>query len=320
MRSEHRPSLGTVMDQALDWFMRLKESGASASDRRAFDLWLAAGPDHARAYRSIAAMWESPEFTAAVSRQEYSAHDLTARRKARRRIHYGAIAACVLLAVGLMNVNAIRVAWKSDYRTGVGEREQVMLSDGSTAILNSGSAVALWFTSAARRMELLKGETYVEVSRDPQRAFELAGGEAVARVVGTGFSMRRESDASIVTVRHGEVAVRRSGKEGEEVRLHAGDVVRVTSHGLEPVRHVDPADAFAWIEGRIRFHDQPLGDVLAELDRHHAGLILVTDPKLKMIRVSGNYRLDNPVAVVASLAEAAHANVMRLSNYVIILH
>lgn len=320
MRSDRTPALSRPMEQALDWFLRLKEAGVGEPDRRAFDAWRAADPSHAGAYRAVVAMWESPEFTASVVRHGQAACEVVDPRKIRPWKRYAAIAACALLAVGLMNLTAIRVAWQSDHRTGVGERERLSFSDGSTAVLNSGSAVALQFTPEARRVELLKGETYVDVSKDPRRTFELAGGEAVARVVGTGFSMRREFDASIVTVHHGEVAVRRSGEEQEEIHLHAGDLVRVTSRGMEPVRRVDPGDAFAWVEGRIRFHDQPLGDVLAELDRHHSGVILVTDPRLKAIRVSGNYRLDNPAAVVASLADATHARVVNISSYVIILH
>jgi len=308
------------MEQALDWFMRLKEPGAGESDRRAFDAWRSADPTHACAYLAIVAMWESPEFSESVARHGQAACAVAEPRDIRLWKRYAAMAACVVLAVGLLNLTAIRIAWTSDHRTAIGERERVSLSDGSTAILNSGSAVALRFTPDVRRVELLKGETYIEVSKDPQRTFELAGGEAVTRVVGTGFSMRRESDASIVTVHHGEVAVRRSGEGQEEIHLHAGDVVRVTARGMEPVRHVDAADAFAWVEGRIRFHDQPLGDVLAELDRHYSGVILVTDPRLKAIRVSGNYRLDNPPAVVASLADATHAKVVNISRYVVILH
>jgi len=319
MRSDRTPALSRPMEQALDWFMRMKGPGVAESDRRAFDAWRSADPSHAGAYRAVIVMWESPEFTEAVARDGQAASVVAEPRHNRLWKRYAAIAACVLLAVGLMNVTAVRIAWQSDHRTGIGEREQVSLSDGSTAVLNSDSAVALQFTPEMRRIELLKGEMYVDVSRDPQRTFELAGGEAVARVVGTGFSMRRESDASIVTVHYGEVAVRRSGEGREEIRLHAGDLVRVTARGLEPVRHVDPADAFAWVEGRIRFHDQPLGDVLAELDRHHAGVILVADPRLKAVRVSGNYRLDNPAAVVASLADATHAKIVNISNYVIIL-
>ena len=82
---------------------------------------------------------------------------------------------------------------------------------------------------------------------------------------------------------------------------------------------IDPNDAFAWLEGRIRFRDRRLGDVLDELRRYHRGIIIVADGRIAEIRVSGNYRLDDPALVVASLAEAVGATLTRLSDHVLIL-
>lgn len=306
------------MEQALEWFLRLKDHH-DESDRQAFELWQNEDPQHAQAYRRVADMWSSPEFTEAVLQQENRPVAPVGWRSSPRSVRYAAIAASVLLILGWINAEAIRIAVQSDHRTGTGQRERVVLSDGSTALLNSGSAVDVRFTPTLRHVELLKGETYVEVTKDPKREFELVGGTVTAWVVGTAFSMRRESGDSIVTVRSGEVAVRGSRGEQRELRLHAGDQVRVTEHGVGSVQHVRSDEAFAWVEGRMRFHDQPLGDVVAELERHHHGVILIMNSTLKTAHVSGNYRLDDPLAVVISLADAIHARVTRISDYLIIL-
>jgi transmembrane sensor len=319
---DHSPavSLDPSLEAALDWFLRLKRADITESERQAFADWQAADATHANAYRTIVAMWGSPEFTAAVARQDRKHPVAGVAHPAPRSVKLGgAIAACVLLAVGVMTLPEIRIALKSDHRTGTGQRERVSLSDGSTALLNSGSAMAVRFSGAVREVELLRGETYVEVTKDAQRPFELLGGAAVARVLGTAFSLRLESDGTVVTVRHGEVAVHRSGRTDSEIHLHAGDQVLVTAEEIESLRRVDEAEAFAWTGGRLQFHNRPLGDVLAELDRYHAGLIFVANPQLKTVNVSGNYRLDDPGAAVASLADATNATLTRLSDYLLIL-
>ncbi|BCA56560.1 iron dicitrate transporter FecR [Nitrospira sp. KM1] len=316
-----QPGLNSVMDQALDWFLRLKQANVSTAERRSFEAWQKADARHADAYRSVVRMWDSPEFADAVMRHGQEEVASVPPKRDRNRLRSRAIiAVTVVMAIALMNVTAIRIALESDHKTGTGQREKFSLSDGSIATLNTGSAVNVQFSASTRRLELLKGETYVEVTRDPERAFELIGGQASARVLGTAFSMRRESQATIVTVKRGEVAVRHVDENSSAMLLQAGDQVRVTDNGLEPLRRVDPEEVFAWVEGRLRFHDRTLDEVVAELSRYHAGIIVIANSKLKTMRVSGNYRLDNPVAVMTSLADATHARLTRLSDYLLILN
>lgn len=312
------PPLEPPMNEALDWFARLRGANVTAEEQRAFVIWHAADPKHEESYRKLVAMWGSEEFTAAVRLQRQERPALHSPKTSRRTRTYAA-AACLLLAIGAMNVTALRIAFEADYRTATGERERVSLTDGSAAILNSGSAMVVGFTTTERRLTLLKGEAYVEVTKDPQRAFELIGGQAVARVLGTAFSLQIDEGQTVVTVRRGEVAVRQAGHRGPEVRLHAGEQVRVASGAVSDPRRLDVDAALAWTDGRIRFHDRPLGDVLSELDRYHAGLILVMNPQLNAVKVNGNYRLDDPVAIVASLAEVTKAKLTRISDYLLIL-
>jgi transmembrane sensor len=82
---------------------------------------------------------------------------------------------------------------------------------------------------------------------------------------------------------------------------------------------VDTDMALAWHDGRLIFRDQPLGHVLHDLARYHRGWIIVANDRLKDLNVSGNYRLDDPVRIVESLAAATGAEMIRLTDDFIVL-
>jgi len=50
-----------------------------------------------------------------------------------------------------------------------------------------------------------------------------------------------------------------------------------------------------------------LKEVIAELDRYYPGAIVITDAKLAQTRITGNYKLEDTVAIVRSLAAIAGA-------------
>lgn len=53
--------------EAIAWVIRLQNTGISEEDRRAFDAWQAQSPQHARLYRKVSEVWESPELRAAAA-------------------------------------------------------------------------------------------------------------------------------------------------------------------------------------------------------------------------------------------------------------
>jgi transmembrane sensor len=59
--------------------------------------------------------------------------------------------------------------------------------------------------------------------------------------------------------------------------------------------------------------------VIAELDRYHPGVIVITDAKLAKTRITGNYKLKDTAAIVRALADIAGARVINLSPYLTVL-
>lgn len=326
---DHTPlHLETALDEAADWFARLRAESVSEAERRAFQVWHDTDVRHAAAYRRVAELWDAPQFASALAShagQPAEAHALHRAPPPRTRWlqQAMAVAAALLIAVGLTETNGLTdlsVRLRADYQTATGVQEQVTLADGSALALNTGSAVAIDFQPDRRRVQLLKGETYFDVVADANHPFEIEADPAGVRVIGTAFTLRRSGADTLLTVRRGSVSVWSQADPEQTLRLGGNEQLRISPSGLSKPESLDPNLAFAWLENRFVFRDQALGDVLAELDRYHPGLILIRDKRLETIKVSGNYRLDDPAAIVAALAEVTSAELLRVSDYLLILN
>ena len=123
------------------------------------------------------------------------------------------------------------------------------------------------------------------------------------RDVGTQFEVRSRGDALSVTVAQGEVEVRpQAPGAGKTYLLTAGERLAIGQGGAEAVRFVDPQETFSWRSGRLVYRNQPLGDVVADLNREFAGQITLGDPALARIPITGVIVLDNPQAVTTRLS------------------
>jgi transmembrane sensor len=230
-----------------------------------------------------------------------------------------AMAVVLLLAVAGAHVSGLLLYVRADHVTATGQQRRVVLPDGSTVLLNSGSAIALDFGADRRAVRLIEGEAFFDVVRNPDRPFRVTGRFADVEVTGTAFSVRAVGEADNVALQNGSVSVRPRSGQARAVKLLPRHTVAVGATATGAVDAIDPDQAFAWLEGRIRFSDRRLVDVLDELRRHHRGIIIVANHRIGEIRVSGNYRLDDPALIVASLAEAVGATLIRLSDRVLIL-
>lgn len=308
-----------ALDEAAGWIARLGAGALTAEERAAFEAWQAADPANAEAYRKVAALWDSGELVAAARGSAAPAPAMPRRHRSRV---LGLVAALVLLvvAIGLWQIEEVAVTLAADHRTATGEQVSLDLSDGSRMVLNSGSAVDVAYEDGRRQVHLLAGEAYFEVLRDPHRPFEVTSGEASVEVLGTAFAVSKGDGSETITVRHGEVAVTGSGAPEQPAALTAGEQVRVFDGMTGATMTVDPDMALAWLDGRLVFRDRPLGEVVSDLNRYHSGWIVILDESLRRHAVSGNYRLDDPLAAAEALAAATSADLTRVTAFLTVLH
>jgi transmembrane sensor len=166
----------------------------------------------------------------------------------------------------------------SSYTTQRGERLSLRLSDGTRVVLAPGTVLRKPSTYGVRTRELeVDGEAYFDVVHDSTRPMLVRTRHAVARDLGTRFVVRAYAGtgATEVVVAEGKVAV-------DTLVLERGQRARVPADGkVRFSRDVALDRYFAWTEGRLVFHDTPLGEVAVELERWYDIEVRLAEPRLE---------------------------------------
>jgi transmembrane sensor len=206
------------------------------------------------------------------------------------------------------------------YQTAPGELRTIALSDGTRIDLNGGSHLEVRLAHDARRVKLSDAEAAFDVTHDPSRPFLITAGDERIRVVGTAFDLSDHDGRMILTVRRGVVEVSQfaGGVVGRAVRVPAGyQLVRDDRRPDASIAAVDPDEAVAWREHRLVYHDRPLRDVAADLDRAFTVPVEVS-PSAADMRFSGVLVIDNEDAVITRLQAFLPIEVNRSDNRIVL--
>jgi len=107
-----------------------------------------------------------------------------------------------------------------------------------------------------------------------------------------------------VTVAEGAVEVRPAdGATGKAYRLHPGQRLdHVEGAPVTRVAAAEAQDVLGWRSGRLVYREQPLSEVVADLNQQFATPIRIEDQSLADLPISGVLILDNQDAVIRRLA------------------
>lgn len=309
-----------LTEQAIAWFVRLRAEDVSEEERQRFKQWLDQHPDHRLAYANVTKLWNTSELTTATQktaqnmrRQETQPARPVFRRFMRPTL-FALMSATLLL---LVNLPAITTYFLQDYSTRAGQQQRISLADGSNIVLNTASAIAVAYNANERRIRLLKGEVFLDVSPDPQRPFIVESEGISARAVGTQYLVHRQANGLEVSVLEGIVEVDRLKHDPiqlhpqQQFRSHAKTAVEVVTDG--------PIDA-AWLQGRLVLNNTPLSAALDEIARYHDGLLTIINPSIENFKVSGSFDLKQPLTILETLEQTLPIKLLRLSNRVILVY
>lgn len=287
----------TAEAEAAAWLARLY---GDDDVRPALDAWLAEDPAHAAAFARASEVWAI--LPRAARAGEERAHVGPAPERARLPGVAVAIAASLLLGLGAL--------WWSlgsagDYATRPGEQKVATLEDGSRIALNTDTRVGVQFDGGRRHIKLEKGEAMFEVAHDADRPFVVVAGDTRVQAIGTVFIVRRTADDVIVTLIKGKVAVSHgqpsaAGATEGPLMLRPGEKLTEPEDG--PIR-IEPESvevATAWRRGQTVFRETPLGSAVSELNRYGGPVIVVDDPRIAALPISGVFATN-----AADFAEAA---------------
>ncbi|GJG95387.1 FecR domain-containing protein [Cupriavidus pauculus] len=294
----------SVAERALEWLVELQADDATPQVRQACANWRAEHPDHERAWQRIESVRNRLDPLALPGTSNLARAALSAPATGSRRHAIKALAT-LAFASGLAWTAREYTPWRqwvADYRTAVGERRTVMLSDGTQLMLNTDSAVDIRFDAVERRVMLLSGEILVTTAKDPHpapRPFLVDTTHGTAHALGTRYMVRQAAADTEVCVFQGAVEIRPRDAAGQPRVLQAGTCARYTDMAVSPAT---PAEAarIAWAEGFIVARSMRLDAFIAEL-RRYSRASLSCDPAIAGLRVSGSFPLDDPGKVLQTL-------------------
>jgi len=302
-----------AMDQALDWLIVL--GSADEEQTRQFHAWLAADPLNAEAFAKAQAIWDGPQV--ALCAQSLAAKPAKVTVLKRLRPHWKPLATAAVLILGLFSFSNLPMRLQADHLTVVGERQRLQLEDGSKVLLNTNSAFSSSINDRQRVARLYQGEAFFEVAANRGQPLEIDAGPVQASVRDTDFAVRYLDGVAQVNVQRGDVDLRATHNDAR-VRLSAGESIRIGPNGFDRPAKLDATTDLAWVQGRLIFENCPLDKVLAELRRYYPGWIINTNEQLADVNVTGNYRLDQPLDVVRSLAHITSARLQEFPALVIL--
>lgn len=308
MTPMHDHPSSTTGDASVDtiahgWVIRLTSGTAQPEDIAAARAWCDQHPAHKQAFVEARRLWQ---LTGQLS--------APAQRRPNKRYWQFASAAALVLGLSLLLVR--QNAWDADYHTARGEQLRIALQDGSHLLLDANSAVDVQFSASARTVVLRKGEALFEVAHDPQRPFRVQAGDLRATALGTVYAVSRVATETEVIVARGQVKV--EDPSGDAV-LEAGTRITQGKRGLGSKQSVNATNALAWQHGRLVFEMTPLADVLEQLEHYRPGFIHAADGHVANLKVSGTFQLDRLDEGVESLAQAFSLEVVRYSDYWVVL-
>lgn len=298
-------NLDPAIREAIEWMFRLDDCNVDAAQKQAFRDWITADERHAAAYSEAEKLWSVASLATDTSGQQ--AGTLT-RRKLLLALAGGAIA---------------YPAWRyyaapsADYQTAKGERITVTLPDSTVVDMSSATALALEFTPQRRAVRLISGEAFFTVSPDPSRPFLVKAGVGQVQALGTAYSVHLSGDTVNVTVT--EHSVRVSHPAGE-TRVETGMTLEYDDVTISPVREADVDIALSWRNGRLVFVNQPLEQVLSELERWKKGRIVLVNRSLARQPVTAILDLNSGVDILPQLVSSVSARSLRATPYLTFIY
>lgn len=308
----------------MTWLIALKDDPKDAELQRRIDLWCAASPENGQAYDEVNALWDllgdlrdadGPDLTAQQAPEaggnEGRMPVAEARRTGAGRLVAGGLALALATCLALVLVPGLLVWLAADHMTGTAELRQIRLEDGTSVTLGADSALDVAFEPDSRRVRLLSGVAFFDVTRDETRPFVVEANGSQTRVLGTSFEVGSSGGETVVAVASGQVRVIPEARDGAApLDLATGDWSRLSDHGVVQRGRVPATGIATWRKGLLTANEESVAGIAEDIGRYYPGVILVVGPGLARQRVSGVYSAEDPVSALQAVADA-HGAVLR---------
>ncbi|HBB00450.1 MAG TPA: hypothetical protein DCZ19_05170 [Porphyromonadaceae bacterium] len=251
--------------------------------------------------REISAGWE--RLSLKMEREKSILSTCHKKRKQDRHVRVAvrslvAAVALVLIISGIfLFINRQEeVTWTEVRTTPRRSPRSIVLSDGSTILLNASSWLKYPEKFTGKNREVyLDGEALFTVARNERRSFIVHTDRQEIQVLGTQFNVQGYSSdpRTITTLITGKVKLatydnNHQAKNG--MMMHPNQQVFFDKRSNEvSVSEIDPSDAVTWIKGVYSFRDASLDEITRRLEKVLGISFVITDDADRIEKYTGKF-------------------------------
>lgn len=306
--------------QAAALLVARRAEGLAPGEQQLLEEWLSSDTTHREHFEHANRAWQA--FSGAENNEILRAmrrHALEAN--ARRSTHFWplALAASLLIAVCAAWIVLERSSSGGvdfHYASGNGEVLEISLPDSSAMTLDAESTVVGEFGQSSRTVNLTRGRALFSVTPDTDRPFAVTA--AGHRIVATGtlFEVNLLPGGLTITLHEGRVRVFQSDSSHAPIDLQPGQQYRERGGEYSTLELEGVGDSAAWRDGLLQFNDYLLVEAIAVVNRYSKDQILVRDPAVAALNVSGQFPAGDAQRFAETVAEMHRLRVNRLGQQV----
>lgn len=294
-----------------------------------FEQWLAASPRHRQAYNRYFRVMTQAEILKSSGHPGEATTAKLVTRPQKRWMMVGAAAAAVIVFAITISAGGTPIPGSDvvlsahaaePMVTKRGEIRSFELEDGSTATLDSDTRIEVSISPHTRYARVAKGRARVKVVNDV-RPFRLVAGQGIVTtnegIVDVMVSDDRQvvvelidGKADIASVSRGgsTVAVPRSFRSGTALRYRTDD------QQIHSTARPSVNSSAEWPSGWAEHRSIALNQLVLEANRYAPAPIIVEDPNLGKLKVSGRFKINDTEMFLKNLADLFDLTIHRRSE------
>ena len=165
--------------------------------------------------------------------------------------------------------------------TGNSERKTVTIKDGTKLTLNAGTTLHIYNDfSITRQVDLVDGEVFFQVHKDPKRPFRIQSSGLTITVLGTSFNVSSYKELSRISVgvMTGKVQVAKDTVTLGVLQKTQGLLYDKTTSSYKIIAITDTLPA--WQEGRLVLDDVSFKEMAFLMKKNFGTDIMTEDPRI----------------------------------------
>ena len=191
-----------------------------------------------------------------------------------------------------------------------GNKAKIILADKSTITVREHTKMVFPITYNEKTREVyLEGEAFLDVTKNPQKQFNVKTQDMDISVLGTSFNVSAFPERNIQSVVLVRGRVKVSASSGETVTMLPNQKYTFDkSEQKNTLNNIDPYNDICWKEDLLVLDKEPLSVVLEKLCKHYDTNLFYNAQDMSKIKVSGKLDISVPMVDLLKMLEKIAPN------------